>query len=250
MRAISYRDYASDLHSRIRKLRAARDTSASIVIAICRNAYCYKSIETTGAACTRERSSGPLNGMAALKLDDTDQTSREIDNFFALPEIYAYSEAALAEGRSPLGRAHWDGTVALVEVRYETARTTWHQRMLFIGFSDPIHADFTVGIDDDLFVSSRSNGQQLFEWRSNEPGSEPVHEAEVGRNEVRDNVRRTIVQRLTGLVRTPRSSRLDHRSLLVTTNPIDNPPTPDGNNAATWFRFPQQLAVAPSLPET
>jgi hypothetical protein len=168
MTAISYRDYAFDLYSRIKKLRCSEGTEASIEIAICRNSYCYKSTETIGPSSSCHFSYGPLNSKADLESDFENKTSREIETFFALPEIYAYSDAALSADRSPLTRAHWDGTVALVEVRYKTTVATWHQRMLFIGFSDPIHADFTVGLDDDIFVNGQNMGTQLFEWKTEE----------------------------------------------------------------------------------
>lgn len=122
-----------------------------------------------GPSRSRQFASGPLSSKADLKPGDGVEAAREMDAFFTLPEIYAYSDAALNGDRSPLARAHWDGTVALIEVRYETALTTWHQRMLFIGFSDAIHADFTIGIDDDLFVAEKGTGTQLFEWRTNHP---------------------------------------------------------------------------------
>jgi hypothetical protein len=169
MTAISYREYAFDLYDRIRKLRSSRDIVASIEIAICRNAFCYKSAEAIGPSASRRFSSGPLNSGTDLSDDDGVETIREIEDFFALPEIYAYSDTALNNERSPLAKAHWDGTVALIEVRYQTDVTTWHQRMLFIGFADPIHADFTIGIDSDLFVSGQNAGTQLHEWRAEEP---------------------------------------------------------------------------------
>ena len=174
MTAISNRDYAFDLYGRIQKLRRSTDTLASIEIAVCRNSFCYKSSETIGASCSRQSSYGPLSSKTELEPDLGGETTREIEAFFALPEIYAYTDAALSTERSPLARAHWDGTVALVEVQYQTSLTTWHQRMLFIGFSDPIHADFTVGIDDDLFVNGQNKGTQLFEWRAKKPTCEKV----------------------------------------------------------------------------
>src|SRR5690606_28124640 len=65
----------------------------------------------------------------------------------------------------PLKRSHWDGTLALIDVRYSTAVTTWHQRMLFIAFDDLVHADFAIALDKDIFKDGRSGGTQFFEWR-------------------------------------------------------------------------------------
>ncbi|MEB2848043.1 hypothetical protein [Endobacterium cereale] len=166
MTALSYREYALDLHRRIDKLRVSEDHFASIEIAICRNAHCYKSEEVTGRNGSRRFLTGPLNSFEGLAEEDGTATKKEIEAFFALPEIYAYTDLALENERSPLTKSHWDGTVALIEVRYQTVRTTWHQRMLFIGFTDPIHADFTVGLYTDLFIDGPREGTQLFEWRA------------------------------------------------------------------------------------
>ncbi len=183
MTALSYREYATDLHNRIRQLRVTEDVSASIEVAICRNAYCYKSEEVTGYNGSARYSTGPLNSAAGLIERDSTETMNEIEAFFSLPEIYAYSDFALANGNSPLERSHWDGTVALIEVSYETAVTKWHQRMLFIGFSDPIHADFTVGLDRDLFIHEHNTGKHFFEWRSTKVPAAVLEIAAVGRKD-------------------------------------------------------------------
>ncbi|WP_313198190.1 hypothetical protein [Rhizobium sp.] len=181
MTALSYREYATDLHSRIRQLRVTEDVSASIEIAICRNAYCYRSQEVTGYNGSNRYATGPLNSAEGLVERDSIETMNEIEAFFSLSEIYAYSDVALANGNSPLSRSHWDGTVALIEVSYETEVTRWHQRMLFIGFSDPIHADFTVGLDRDLFINEHNTGKHFFEWRSTEVPAAVLEIAAVGR---------------------------------------------------------------------
>ncbi len=168
MTVVSYRDYAVDLHNRIRRLRDAHDKQGSIEIAVCHNAFCYRSIEMLGAAYTRDCAIGPLNSDADLVPEDGTETTREIERFFDLPEIYAYSDLALRGDRSPLSKAHWDGTVALVEVCYDTTIANWHQRMLFIGFHDPIHADFAISLDRDIFADGSQSGRQLFEWRATE----------------------------------------------------------------------------------
>ncbi|MCM2458181.1 hypothetical protein HGO37_22560 [Rhizobium sp. CG4] len=166
MTALSYFEYAADLHARIGRLRGSAEVAASIEIAICRNGYFHKSEETTGLNRSWRCSAGPLNSPTEIKEQDGIETKGEIEAFFALPVIYAYSDFALSKERSPLAKSHWDGTVALIEVRYTTAVTTWHQRMLFIGFADSIHADFTVGLESDLFATGQMQGKQLFEWRT------------------------------------------------------------------------------------
>jgi hypothetical protein len=174
MTAVSYREYADDLHRRIARLRASSDVLAAIDIAICRNSYCYKSTEFLGPSSSRHYTAGPLASTSGMSSEDGSVNHREVEAFFAMPVIYAYSDLALKDERNPLAKAHWDGTVALIEVRYETPVAKWHQRMLFIGFDDPIHADFATGLDADLFVTGENKGTQLFEWRAETPGAEEV----------------------------------------------------------------------------
>lgn len=166
MEPISYREYAWDLQDRIRKLRNADDVDGVIDIAIFRNARCYRSFELVGVFPHRKFATGPFDVEEQLTPDDGRETCREIDQFFSLPEVYAYSDQALQADRNPLKRAHWDGTLALVEVSYNTPVTRWHQRMLFIAFRDPIHADFSIALDQDILMHEALEGQRLFEWRS------------------------------------------------------------------------------------
>jgi hypothetical protein len=166
MAPISYREYAWDLQGRIRKLHNADDVDGAIDIAIFRNARCYRSFELVGVFPHRKFATGPFDIEGQLTPEDGRETCREIDQFFSLPEVFAYSDQALQAERNPLKRSHWDGTLALVEVRYSTPVTRWHQRMLFIAFRDPIHADFSLALDQDILMHGDSEGQRLFEWRS------------------------------------------------------------------------------------
>lgn len=168
MPVLSYSGYAADLRQRILQLRGTKNANAFIEIMICRNGFCYKSSENIGAASTRVYSLGPQHSPTGFTTEDGSVTEKAVEAFFALPKIYAYSDNALAEGRSPLSKAHWDGTLAFIEIRYETLRVTWHQRMLLIGFEDPIHADFTIGLEAELLMNEGSKGKQLFEWRAND----------------------------------------------------------------------------------
>jgi hypothetical protein len=179
MAVTSYREYALDLYSRIRQLRTAKDAVARVEITITRNSYCYKSSEEIGGSHSARYYLGPLNSVDVLVPEDGSETSREIARFFDLPEIYAYSDLSLASDRSPLARSHWDGTVALVEVRYMATGTAWHQRMLFIGFDDRIHADFTAALDSDIFLKGSKKGDQLFEWRSSAGPGAPASDVRV-----------------------------------------------------------------------
>lgn len=166
MAVISYRNYAIDLQNRMARLRAKADNRGAIEIAICRNAFCYRSVETFGDTHSNECAAGALNSAEDLLPVDGRQVSREIQRFFDLPEIYAYSDLALRGDRSPLSKAHWDGTVALVDICYDTDIANWHQRMLFIGFEDPIHADFAIALDGDIFTDGSRPGRHLFEWKA------------------------------------------------------------------------------------
>lgn len=165
MTTTSYREYAMDLRERMQKLRSSDNVRGTMEVVIFRNAFCYRSFEVVGKAYRRDYHSGSINTESKLVREDGQDTCREIDSFFLLPEVYAYSDRALQADRNPLKHSHWDGTLALIEVKYSTAVTTWHQRMLFIGFCDPIHADFAMALDKDIFKDGSSGGTRLFEWR-------------------------------------------------------------------------------------
>ena len=98
---------------------------------------------------------------------DHEQLGRaEIDEFFQLPEVFAYSDRALLADKNPLSVAHWDATIGIVEIevreRHLPARK---QRMLFAGFTDQIHAEFFLAVEHDLIVQDHQPGTQLYEWR-------------------------------------------------------------------------------------
>ena len=154
---------------------------ALIKMAICKNGYGYK--------CRDVVRRGKLSSeyhVGRISVDDwrtdTGELGRaEIDEFFSLPEIYAYSDRALQAPKNPLSIAHWDATVAIAEVLVqERGAVARHQRMLFAGFTDSIHAEFFLAVDNDLIVHDHNPGTQLFEWRTD--GAGDVAAIEIGRS--------------------------------------------------------------------
>ncbi|QWW72530.1 hypothetical protein [Rhizobium sp. WYJ-E13] len=98
--------------------------------------------------------------------DDGGLTLLEMERFFSLPEILAYSEAALERPRNPISTIHWDATVALIEMSFREGGCVRHQRMMFAGFADPLHAEFSIAMDRDIIVREPQTGDQFFEWRT------------------------------------------------------------------------------------
>ncbi|WP_438754913.1 hypothetical protein [Pararhizobium sp. O133] len=172
MPATSYTDYLRGLRTLLDRVRDKpfEYRNALIEMAIYRNGYGYRSRELlSGGRLVSEYHAGPLN--AQNWLPDNKRIGRtEIEGFFNLPEIYAYSDNALAVQQSPLSTAHWNATVGLFDVLIcERNSTPRRQRMLFAGFADKIHAEFFLATDHDLIVHDHSTGAQLFEWRTDEP---------------------------------------------------------------------------------
>lgn len=172
MPATSYTDYLRGLKTHLDRVRDMpfEYRHALIEMAIYRNGFGYRSRELlSGGRLVSEYHAGPLNAQNWLA-DDRKLGRTEIDEFFDLPEVYAYSDRALAVQKSPLSTAHWNATVGLFDVLIcERNSTPRRQRMLFAGFTDKIHAEFFLATDDDLIVHDHATGAQLFEWRTNEP---------------------------------------------------------------------------------
>ncbi|WP_156408809.1 hypothetical protein [Rhizobium sp. Root708] len=172
MAVTSYTDYLRDLKriiDRIRDRPFAFD-SADVQLALCKNGFGYR--------CRDRVEEGQLFSeyhMGPLSLNnwqpDHEQVGRaEIDEFFELPEIYAYSDLALRSEKNPLTVAHWDATIGIVEIEVrERHSTSRMQRMLFAGFSDRIHAEFFLAVERDLIVGDHQAGTDLYEWRENLP---------------------------------------------------------------------------------
>lgn len=181
MPVTSYTDYLRDLKELIDRIRDRpfEFETALIQMAICKNGYGYKCRELFRAGKLYSE-----HDMGLLSVNrwgpDKDQIGRaEVDQFFQLPEIYAYSDRALLAPQNPLSTAHWDATVAIVEVLVKRKSTVpRRQRMLFAGFEDKIHAEFFLAVDRDLIVHDHDPGTELFEWRDDE--AETLHPIVVG----------------------------------------------------------------------
>lgn len=173
MPATSYTNYLRELKTTVDRIRDRpfEYDDALIQMALCKNGFGYKSRDLLRAGSLySEHQMGPLS-VRNWQTDGEEVGRAEIDQFFALPVIYAYSDKALDTPKNPLETAHWDATVAIVEV-FEARKgsTPRRQRMLFAGFSDIIHAEFFLAVERDYIVHDGKPGSHFFEWT---PASEP-----------------------------------------------------------------------------
>jgi hypothetical protein len=169
MPVTSYMEYIRDLKDTIERVRdKPYDYShASMETAIFKNGYGYKSREILSHnRLVSEYQMGALN-QYDWQPDRGGIGRSEIDEFFSLPEIYAYSDRALTATRNPLSKAHWDATIGLFEIVVcERNSLPRMQRMLFAGFNDSIHAEIFLTTDRDLIVHDHILGTQFFEWQT------------------------------------------------------------------------------------
>ncbi len=165
MALTAYDTYVRHLHEIIEHKRAAPNACGRIQITISQNAASYRSVETFGPTASKECWTGSV--LADRWTRDEDGASKaEIERFFALPVFFAYSDQALHQPQLPIHKAHWDATVALIDATLERDGETLQQRMMFAGFSDPIHAEFFTATEGSVLVHDHETGEQLFEWRS------------------------------------------------------------------------------------
>lgn len=188
MTEFNYREYVQSLWRKIEYFRQSGSAAAQIQFALFRDGCGYRSYEELGAKRSKTVQTGLLTS-DNWRNDSSGSAEREIARFLSLSEIYAFTDEALDIRRHPLRNAHWDTTLALVEMAFLADGGAWHQRMLFAGFANRDQADFLTTIDGDILASKRVMGQQLFEWR---PLSEKT-----------DGTDRTIVNHLSG--NTPRA---------------------------------------------
>lgn len=176
-----YTHYVRNLKTTIDQVRdkPALFERATIKVAICRNGYAYRSTERLQhRSLVSEYRIGPVHS-EALNPDDGTVGREEIENFFRLPEIYAYSDLVLTFDRSPLMNAHWDATIGLVDAHVVSIDgAAVRQRMLFIGFTDPVHAEFALQVDQALLVHDHRTGSQFFEWTDDNGQSSKVTAAD------------------------------------------------------------------------
>ena len=160
----AYNDYIQQLQTTIRCKRRDREAKARIQIAVCRNGYGYRSVGFFGDPPSEKAWSGPISS-TDWEPDTEERVTKEVDRFFGLPQIFAYSERALGRGRNPALIAHWDATVAMFEISFLSGSDIFEQRMMFAGFEDPVHAEFSVEVDGDILVHDHGTGTHFYEWR-------------------------------------------------------------------------------------
>ena len=168
MAVTSYTHYLRDLKKIIDRIRDRpfEFDCAEVQLALCKNGFGYRCRDRVEhGQLFSEHHMGPLN-IHDWQPDHAQLGRAEIDEFFELPEVFAYSDRALHAEKNPLSVAHWDATIGIVEIevreRHLPAR---RQRMLFAGFSDRIHAEFFLAVEHDLIVQDHQPGTQLYEWR-------------------------------------------------------------------------------------
>ncbi len=168
MTVTSYTTYVGrlhDLYSAILKESGSVET-AHIDIVIYRNGFGYKAVHrVAGGHVERESFKGEITS-SNWTIAPESEVNSEIDRFFALEEFYAYSDKAFNGGKGPFSTAHWDATLAHVTFSYSrSGRSTLVQRMLFVAFTDDIHAEFSLAIDQNVLVQDHSSGRRYFEWK-------------------------------------------------------------------------------------
>lgn len=170
MALTNYHFYVRKLRFIIDEKRRDETSAARFQITLFRNGLSYQSSEFAGNPSLEVLRRRPILS-DCWEVDLDGQTKEEIERFFALPEIVAYSEVALKHERNPMRTTHWDATVALTEVAFFGGDTFWEQRMMFAAFADPIHADFSKARDQDILVHDHKTGARFFEWRSTSAGN-------------------------------------------------------------------------------
>ncbi|MBY3130179.1 MULTISPECIES: hypothetical protein [Rhizobium] len=168
MAVTSYTHYLRDLKRVIDRIRDRpfEFDAADVQLALCKNGFGYRCRDRVEhGQLFSEHHMGPLNSYDWQP--DHEQLGRpEIDEFFELPEVFAYSDRALRPEKNPLSVAHWDATIGIVEIEVrERSGRGRRQRMLFAGFTDPIHAEFYLAVERDLIVQDHQPGTQLYEWQ-------------------------------------------------------------------------------------
>ncbi len=175
MAVTSYTHYLRDLKRVIDRIRDRpfEFNDADVHLALCKNGFGYRCRDRVeNGRLFSEHDMGPLN--IHEWRPDKDRVGRAaMDEFFELPEVFAYSDTALHTEKNPLSVAHWDATIGIVEIEIsERHCPSRRQRMLFAGFSDRIHAEFFPAVERDLIVHDNQPGTQLYEWRETVPNEE------------------------------------------------------------------------------
>jgi hypothetical protein len=172
MAVTSYSHYLRELKRIIDHVRDRpfEFVGADVQLALCKNGFGYRCRDLVrDGRLSSEHHMGPLS-INEWQPDHEQLGRAEIDEFFELPEVFAYSDRALLAEKSPLSVAHWDATIGIVEIELnERHLPPRRQRMLFAGFSDHVHAEFFLAVERELIVQDHQPGTQLYEWRETLP---------------------------------------------------------------------------------
>jgi len=168
MAITSYTHYLRDLKKIIDRIRDRpfEFDGADVQLALCKNGFGYRCHDRVeNGQLFSEHHMGPLS-VHEWQADHEQLGRSEIDEFFELPEVFAYSDRALDAEKNPLSVAHWDATIGIVEMEVrERHAPSRRQRMLFAGFTDRIHAEFFLAVERDLIVQDHNPGTRLYEWQ-------------------------------------------------------------------------------------
>lgn len=168
MTVTSYTTYVGRLQSLYAAILKDNDSveSADIEIVIYRNGFGHKVLHRIANGSELRQSFKGIISSSQWEIAPGTDVSDEIDQFFALEEFYAYTEDAFNGGKGPFSTAHWDATLAHVDFSYSrSGRSTLVQRMLFVGFTDEVHAEFSLAIDQHVLVQDRADGHFYYEWQ-------------------------------------------------------------------------------------
>ncbi|CAH0340833.1 hypothetical protein [Rhizobium sp. CECT 9324] len=187
MTATSYTTYVGRLKNLYVEILANPDSveSALIEIIIYRNGYGHKAIHrVAGGKVAQEGFTGEIVASAWAKAP-VGAVLEEIDRFFALGMFYAYSDEAFIGDKGPFSTAHWDATLAEIKFSYSrSGRSTLMQRMLFVGFTDEIHAEFSLAVDQGILVQDHADGLIHYEWRVTKVANNPSALSDPSGNQV------------------------------------------------------------------
>ncbi|MBB3659430.1 hypothetical protein FHX15_004694 [Rhizobium sp. BK650] len=163
-----YTHYLRDLKKIISRIRDRpfEFDHADVHIALCKNGFGYRCRDRVEhGQLFSEHHMGPLT-VQDWQPDHKGFGRAEIDEFFELPQVFAYSDRVLDAEKNPLSVAHWDATIGIVDIEVRERRVpARRQRMLFAGFTDLIHAEFFLAVERDLIVQDHQPGILLYEWR-------------------------------------------------------------------------------------
>jgi hypothetical protein len=161
MVATSYTAYLQDLKMNIDRIREEpfEFDRAEVQVAICKGGFAYRCRDVIEyGRLTSEHRMGPMN-IDNWHPDQRHISRADIDGFFSLPEVFAYSDRVLQADSNPLAVMHWDATIDMIEIEMQERRKpSRSQRMLFAGFTDRIDAEFLHSVENEFMVHDNETG--------------------------------------------------------------------------------------------